>query len=354
MKLDVLRGNRNLLFWGLHTMGWIAYGLALYVGSAVYVKEAGYEKVIAVATVTGILLSAPLRYLYRRLWVRGPRAILIGSVVACWLLALARAALINTYVMEFLKPMWAMDHEPMPLEIFANTIYSMLLLLCWSGLYFGFKIYERLQLEREATLAATALAQEAQLKMLRYQLNPHVLFNTLNAISTLVLDGQNRIANLAVSRLSEFLRYTLDQDPMNKVTLRQELDALNLYLGIEKLRFGDRLRLEFDVDERSESALVPSLLLQPLVENSMKHAIAPREEGGSVTVFAGIEGNELRLAVVDDGPGLPVGSAAGSGRGVGLRNTRERLKVLYGDAHCFEVADAGPGLRVEMRLPLEI
>ncbi len=184
------------------------------------------------------------------------------------------------------------------------------LLLCWSGFYFGVKICERLQLEREATLAASALAQEAQLKMLRYQLNPHFLFNTLNAISTLVLDGQNRIANLAVSRLSEFLRYTLDQDPMKKVTLRQELDALNLYFGIEKLRFGDRLKLEFDVDERSETALVPSLLLQPLVENSMKYAIAPREEGGSVTVIAGIEANGLRLAVVDDGPGLPVGSTA--------------------------------------------
>jgi len=354
MKLDVLRKNRDVLFWALHTMGWVAYGLALYVGSAIYMKDPGYEKVIVVATITGFLLSAPLRWLYRRLWPKGPRRILIGSIVACWLIALARAAVINTYIMEILKPAWAMDHEPMPLEIFANTIYSMLLLLCWSGLYFSVKIYEHLQQEREATLAASALAQEAQLKMLRYQLNPHFLFNTLNAISTLVLDGQNRIANLAVSRLSEFLRYTLDQDPMKKVTLRQELDALNLYLGIEKLRFGERLKLEFEVDERSEAALVPSLLLQPLVENSMKYAIAPREEGGSVTVIAGIEGSKLRLAVVDDGPGLPVGSTAGNGRGVGLRNTRERLKVLYGDAHRIEVADAGPGLRVEMRLPLEI
>ena len=183
--------------------------------------------------------------------------------------------------------------------------------------------------------------------MLRYQLNPHFLFNTLNAISTLVLDGQNRTANLAVSRLSEFLRYTLDQDPMKKVTLRQELDALNLYLGIEKLRFGDRLRLEFDVDERAESALVPSLLLQPLVENAMKYAIAPREQGGAVTVIAGIEGGGLRLAVVDDGPGLPPAVANANGRGVGLRNTRERLKVLYGDAHSVEVARriAGPARR---------
>jgi two-component system LytT family sensor kinase len=353
MNLDLLRGNRGLLFWGLHTLGWSAYGFAQFVGSAVYGKEPGYVQVIAIAAASGFVLSAPLRWLYRWLWTAGPRAMVIGSAVACWVVALGWRAIINTAYMQIVKPDWAAEHAPQPLEIFVGTLSSMALLLCWTGLYYGVKFYERLQLEREATLKQSALAQEAQLKMLRYQLNPHFLFNTLNAISTLVLDGQNRTANLAVSRLSEFLRYTLDQDPMKKVTLRQELDALNLYLGIEKLRFGDRLRLEFDVDERAESALVPSLLLQPLVENAMKYAIAPREQGGSVTIIAGIEGGGLRLAVVDDGPGLPPGMATSNGRGVGLRNTRERLKVLYGDAHTVEVADAGPGLRVEMRLPLE-
>ena len=354
MNLDFLRGNRNLLFWALHTLGWSAYGFAQYVGSAVYGKEPGYVQVIAIAAAAGFLLSAPLRLVYRRLWSAGPRAMLIGSPLVCWLVALVWRAIINTAYMEIVEPDWAMEHAPKPLEIFVGTLSSMALLLCWTGLYYGVKFYERLQLEREATLAASALAQEAQLKMLRYQLNPHFLFNTLNAISTLVLDGQNRTANLAVSRLSEFLRYTLDQDPMKKVTLRQELDALNLYLGIEKLRFGDRLRLEFDVDERAESALVPSLLLQPLVENAMKYAISPREEGGAVTIIAGIEGGGLRLAVQDDGPGLPAVATSGNGRGVGLRNTRERLKVLYGDTHRIDVVDVAPGLRVEMRLPLEI
>jgi two-component system LytT family sensor kinase len=353
MNLDLLRGNRDLLFWSLHTLGWTAYGFAQFVGSAVYGKEPGYVQVIVIAAASGFLLSAPLRWLYRRLWVAGPRALLIGSPLACWIVALAWRAIINTAYIRILKPEWATEYAPQPLDIFINTLSATALLLCWTGLYYGIRFYERLQLEREATLKQSALAQEAQLKMLRYQLNPHFLFNTLNAISTLVLDGQNRTANLAVSRLSEFLRYTLDQDPMKKVTLRQELDALNLYLGIVKLRFGDRLRLEFDVDERAESALVPSLLLQPLVENAMKYAIAPREQGGSVTIIAGIEGGGLRLAVVDEGPGLPPAMATSDGRGVGLRNTRERLKVLYGDAHSVEVADAGPGLRVEMRLPLE-
>ena len=106
-----------------------------------------------------------------------------------------------------------------------GSLSTTYLLLCWSALYFGIKYYESLQQQREAALKATALAQEAQLKMLRYQLNPHFLFNTLNAISTLILDNQNRIANHAVTRLSEFLRYTLDQDPMKKVTLRKEMEV---------------------------------------------------------------------------------------------------------------------------------
>jgi LytS/YehU family sensor histidine kinase len=354
MNLDLLRGNRSLLFWGMHTLGWSAYGLAQFVGSAVYGKEPGYVQVIAIAAISGFLLSAPLRWFYRRLWNAGPRAMLVGSPIACWLIALAWRAIINTAYMRIVEPARAMEHAPQPLEIFVGTLSSMALLLCWTGLYYGVSFYERLQLEREATLRQSALAQEAQLKMLRYQLNPHFLFNTLNAISTLALDGQNRAANLAVSRLSEFLRYTLDQDPMKRVTLRQELDALNLYLGIEKLRFGDRLRLEFDVGERAEAALVPSLLLQPLVENAMKHAIAPREQGGAVSVIAGSESGGLRLAVVDDGPGLPSGTAGGHGRGVGLRNTRERLKVLYGDAHSIAVTDAAPGLCIEIRLPLQV
>lgn len=354
MNLDRLRGNRDLLFWGLHSLGWTTYGLAQYVGSIVYDTKPGYVQVIVIAGLAGFVLSAPLRWFYRLLWSLGPRAMLVCSPIACWVTALAWRAIINTAYIRILKPEWAVEHPTQPLDIFINTLSATVLLLCWSVLYYGIKFYERLQLEREATLRQSALAQEAQLKMLRYQLNPHFLFNTLNAISTLVLDGQNRTANLAVSRLSEFLRYTLDQDPMKKVTLRQELDALNLYLGIEKLRFGDRLRLEFDVDERAESALVPSLLLQPLVENAMKYAIAPREEGGSVSIVAGLEGGGLRLAVIDDGPGLPPAMANANARGVGLRNTRERLNVLYGDAHSVEVADAAPGLAVEMRLPLEV
>jgi LytS/YehU family sensor histidine kinase len=225
--------------------------------------------------------------------------------------------------------------------------------VCWSGLYFGIKYYEMLQQQREAALQASALAQEAQVKMLRYQLNPHFMFNTLNAISTLILDGQGKVANQAVGKLSEFLRHTLDQDPMKKVTLRQELDALDLYLGIEKLRFAERLRLEFDVEDAAQQALVPSLILQPLIENALKYAVAPREEGGRLRLEAHTDGAVLRLVVQDDGPGLPVGVNLGEGRGVGFRNTRDRLAVLYGEHQKIAVRFARPGLRVEIEIPFE-
>jgi len=251
--------------------------------------------------------------------------------------------------------MWEMHSV---LEFFSNAMHSTYLLLCWTGIYFGIKYYEVLQQQREATLRAATLAQEAQLKMLRYQLNPHFLFNTLNAISTLILDNENRTANQTIMRLSEFLRYTLDQDPMKKVTLRQEVEAMNLYLTTEKLRFGERLRLEFAIEERALEALVPSLLLQPMIENAVKYAISPSEQGGMIRVEGRARGAMLELAVSDDGPGLasqPLGVAApGTGRGVGLRNIRERLAVLYEDRHRFATLDNKPGLRIELGLPLEM
>jgi signal transduction histidine kinase len=351
VTLDDVRKNRNLLFWGLHTLGWSAYLITQYLGALLYEKTGEYMAVVAIAALAGFVLSAPLRYFFRWLWGRPVVVIVPGILAAAWLTALVWRAVIN-YSYARLVEDW-MSKEPW-YGIFAGTLSSTYLLVCWSGLYFGIRYYETLQGEREAALRASALAQEAQVKMLRYQLNPHFMFNTLNAISTLILDGQGKIANQAVGRLSDFLRYTLDQDPMKKVTLRQEMDVLNLYLGIEKLRFGDRLRLEFDIDAEVQQALVPSLILQPLIENALKHAIAPREEGGRLRISGSrTEDGKLLLVVQDDGPGLPVGVELGSGRGVGFRNTRERLAVLYGGHQELAVRFSRPGLRMEITLPFE-
>ena len=348
--LEQFRTNRNVLFWSLHAAGWAAYGITQYFGALLYEKPSSYARVIAVAAVSGFLLSMPMRFIYRRLWGRPPRLMITGALVTCYITALALRIVINLSYKQFVEPDW---HAQTLFELFGGALSTTYLLLCWSVLYFGIKSYESQRKQEQAMLKAVALAQEAQLKMLRYQLNPHFLFNTLNAISTLILDNQNRKANHAVTRLSEFLRYTLDQDPMKKVTLRQEIEALDLYLGTERLRFGERLRLEYAIEESALEALVPSLLLQPLLENSLKYAVSAREQGGLVRIEGRTREGLLELSVIDDGPGLREGAGSGERRGVGLSNTRERLAVLYGE-HCrFAVLNSRPGLRVDMALPLE-
>jgi two-component system, LytTR family, sensor kinase len=347
--LEQFRTNRNLLFWSLHAGGWAAYGLTQYAGALLYEKPASYARVIAVSALAGFLLSSPMRYLYQRLWQRPPRTRILGVLATCYVTALALRLVINLSYKVFVDPDWQAQTL---FELFGGTLSTTYLLVCWSVLYFGIKYYESERKQEQAMLKAVALAQEAQLKMLRYQLNPHFLFNTLNAISTLILDNQNRKANHAVTRLSEFLRYTLDQDPMKKVTLRQEIEALDLYLGTERLRFGERLRLEYAIEEAAFAALVPSLLLQPLLENSLKYAVAAREQGGVVRIEGRVHEGRLELAVIDDGPGLREELPA-ERSGVGLRNTRERLNVLYGDKCRFTVLNSHPGLRVDMALPLE-
>jgi len=349
--LKELRSSRNVLFWSLHAAGWAGYGLTQYFGALVYGDQsAEYGRVFAVSAVAGFILSVPMRYIYRRLWSRPVRERILGVLITCYVTALALRGVINLSYRAIVEPDW----QPRSLfEVFGGTLSTTYLLVCWSVLYFGIKFYESQRQQEEAMLKAVALAQEAQLKMLRYQLNPHFLFNTLNAISTLILDNQNKKANQAVTRLSEFLRYTLDQDPMKKVTLRQEIEALNLYLGTERLRFGERLRLEYAIEQEALDALVPSLLLQPLLENSLKYAVSAREQGGVVRIEGRVREGLLELSVVDDGPGLREGAPATERRGVGLRNTRERLAVLYGESCRFSVLNCHPGLRIDMGLPLE-
>jgi sensor histidine kinase YesM len=348
--LDQLRSNRNALFWTLHAAGWGAYAVAQSFGALLFEKPLSYQLAIAIAALAGFVLSMPMRYIYHGLLGRPLRTVVISVLITCYLISLALRTVINYSYQWLVEPDWQFKTL---FEIFGGAVSTTYLLLCWSALYFGIKYYESLQRQREATLRSATLAQEAQLKMLRYQLNPHFLFNTLNAISTLILDNQNRTANYAITRLSEFLRYTLDQDPMKKVTLRQEIEALDLYMNTERLRFGGRLRLEYAVEEPALDALVPSLLLQPLIENAVKYAISPREDGGSIRIESRTRGLMLEVTVIDDGPGLRDGNALIEGRGVGLRNTRERLAVLYGEHHRFAVLNSHPGMRIEIGFPLE-
>jgi signal transduction histidine kinase len=351
VNVDQLFRDRNRLFWILNITGWTGYALAAWLGALAHEKPEAYFAVIAATAVSGLFLSVPMRWIFRRLWSGSMLALALGMLVTCYVFGLGWKWLQNVLYYDWVKNDWQPVHL---LDYVGGVMGSFYILLCWSGLYFGIKYYQRLQDQTEQTLKATSAAHQAQLKMLRYQLNPHFLFNTLNAISTLILDGANKTANDAVSRLSDFLRYTLDNDPMSRVTLGSELGALDLYLEIEKVRFGDRLVIEKTIEAKAQDALVPSLILQPLIENAIKYAITPSEDGGKLKISARVQHRTLVLQLSDTGPGLGNGNNGQKSSGVGLKNTRGRLQQLYGDNQAFTLAPNEPsGLTITINIPYE-
>jgi len=352
MNVDRLFRDRGRLFWILNISGWTGYIFAAWLGALAHEKPEAYFAVIFATGLMGFVITIPMRWMYRRLWSRSPLALAIGMLLTSYVLAFAWRWPQNFLYYDWVKKSWQPEHL---MGYVSGVMGSFYILLCWSGLYFGIKYYQQLQDQTEQTLKATSAAHQAQLKMLRYQLNPHFLFNTLNAISTLILDGANETANKAVSRLSDFLRYTLDNDPMSRVTLGSELGAIDLYLEIEKVRFGDRLVIEKAIDTKAQEALVPSLILQPLIENAIKYAITPSEEGGTLKISARVQQDTLVLQLSDTGPGLGNGTSKHKSSGVGLKNTRERLQQLFGDKQAFTLAPNEPtGLIITINIPYEV
>ena len=203
---------------------------------------------------------------------------------------------------------------------------------------------------REAQLQASLM--EARLKTLEAELQPHFLFNTLHAISTL-LHTKPEAADRMISRLSDLLRLTFDRTGAAKVTLQEELEFLEKYLEIEQIRFQDRLTVRYEIDSATLDAEVPRLILQPLVENAIKHGVSPRTGPGVVEVSSAVEGNRLSLQVRDNGVGLSGTARQKFNRGVGLPNTRDRLECLYGEAGHLEFSEGDGGLAVRLLFPLE-
>ena len=208
------------------------------------------------------------------------------------------------------------------------------------------------EIEARALAAkAEAAASAARLAALRYQLNPHLLFNALNAASSLVVNQRNDHAEALLSKLSAFLRTTLITDPQSTVTVGQELTTVETYLDVEAVRFGERLRVVLDCPPELEDALVPSFLLQPLVENAVKYAVAPTRDAVTLRVVVTREGEDLVITVEDDGdPAKAV--RVNKGTGVGLANVRQRLDVLFGARGTLCAEPLSHGFRARVRLPL--
>ncbi len=224
---------------------------------------------------------------------------------------------------------------------------------------FGYKVilttnialdnYKKFELEKEHSARLEAQLAQANLQALKMQLQPHFLFNTLNSVSNLTLENPKDAVQM-IARLGDFLRLTINSNGTQKVTLKRELEFLKHYLEIEKMRFRDRLKVEFDVEEKTFSAEVPNLILQPLVENAIKHGISKSMSAGKISFSSKRIGKKLQIQIVNDGL---VFNGNGFGKeGVGIANTRNRLKQLYGEDFKFELTPLeNGGAKVVLEIP---
>jgi two-component system, LytTR family, sensor kinase len=343
-------------FWKLQIGGWLAFYVALVVPKAAWDGLTTALLKEGPTVVLGFLLTTALWPLWRRLFRRGVPTwqLLTYSAVAAYLGSFVWNLGYHVIYQGWLVPTFDFPARIIekPGIFFFQSVYNAPLLFAWSLLYFGIKHHQALQLERERSLRAEASAHEARLQALRYQLNPHFLFNTLNAISTLVLERRTEEASTMLTRLSEFLRTTLEGSDGHQILLAEELEFARRYLEIEQVRFGERLRFRFEVEPEVLGVPVPAMILQPLVENAVRHGISPTKAGGLIEIAARLDGAALRLRVQDDGSGGREG-ADETGFGIGLANTRLRLAQVYGTAAKLELeARAGAGFTVHLLLPV--
>jgi two-component system LytT family sensor kinase len=342
--------DKNRAFWILQSIGWSGYFFLRTLSG--FANNLGWMLLVhtLLLTATGYSLTLLMGSLYRRLIRMKPLWTLILSLAAV-VLASSIFSVIETWsVATFLKP----DFKPQGVAWLGALPLDFALLAAWTALYYGINYFLLLEDQIRLRERLESQASSAQLAMLRYQLNPHFLFNTLNSISTLVLLKQTERANAMLARLSSFLRYTLANEPTAKVTLAQEVETLKLYLEIEKMRFEERLRPHFKIESETIGARLPSLLLQPLIENAIKYAVTPAENGADIWITARREGHAVRLEVADNGNGEGAEIAASPSTGVGLANIRDRLSQAYGAAHRFETRqnDRG-GFSVIIEIPFE-
>jgi two-component system LytT family sensor kinase len=344
--------DKNRAFWILQSTGWGGYfflrclsGLANNFGYALIIH-------IALLTATGYSLTLLMAAMFRRLIKMRPVITWVSTIILVLVASSAFSAIETWSHATFIRP----GMRPVGLQYFGAIILTVAVLLAWSALYYGINYYLMLEEQSDRLLRIEGQASAAQLAMLRYQLNPHFLFNTLNSISTLVLLKQTERANAMLSRLSSFLRYTLVNEPTGTVTVAQEVETLKLYLDIEKMRFEERLRPRFELDENVCRARLPSLLLQPLVENAIKYAVTPQEEGADIEVAARRAGDRVIITVRDSGPGAEDHWVkAQESTGVGLANIRDRLAQAYGPDHRFETeSNRNGGFGVTIEIPFQI
>jgi signal transduction histidine kinase len=350
-------GLPGSLFLGFWTVIGLAFASQFYLSSALF----GYYTVTwgqAISITLGdwyvwaVLSLAVLWFarrfpLHRRDWGKRVVIHLAASAVICILYSVVRAA-----VGQLQAPLLGMPAtflDTLQRLFLKNSFFNLLIYWVIVAVGHAFDYYRKFREREWRTSELERRLAEAKLMALQMQLNPHFLFNTLHTISAL-LHKDVEAADRMIARLSELLRLALENADTNEVPLRQELDFLRRYLEIEQTRFGSRLTVRFDLAPEALEAQVPNLVLQPLVENAIRHGIEPQACAGLIEVRAWRDHGRLQLEVRDNGTGLAAGKSMDGG--VGVSNTRARLQHLYGHAHSLDFTHApGGGLVVRLALP---
>jgi sensor histidine kinase YesM len=358
--MKFLSGKKE--FWMRGTivfLAWTLYGL--FFASQVYISQSYFGRNASLKNALGIWLTCAYSWaavtplillLARRLQFNKQtwrRSLMIHALAAGFFAAFV----LFTYTM--LRYLFFRDEgAPSLMSAYRNLLIiefhaSLLIYSAIVGIYYGLNYYREYKKRELAAAQLETQLSQAQLDALRKQLHPHFLFNTLNTVSILMEEDAKAAREILV-RLSDLLRITLDKNKAHEVALRQELDFLNSYLEIEQIRFQDRLRVQMEIDPKTLNARVPDLLLQPLVENAIRHGIAPRIAPGVVEIRAERVNGDLRLEVRDNGKGFD--DQLANDKGVGISNTRARLLQLYGERQQFEIGSLdGGGTRVKITIP---
>ncbi len=357
------RWARILLIWGIWTLIGILFTLQYYFTSFRSERPISFFESFYIqmawsylwALVTPLVLWLTTRIpIDRHNWVRGSLLHLPLSI------ALSVAVTAVGHLILWMKFGWAsgrpFSFERLTRFVIGNFSEGLGMYMLVALIGYAFSYYRRYRAGERRSLQLEAQLSQAQLQALKMQLHPHFLFNTLHSISAL-LNQQPEAARAMITRLGDFLRLTLENAGTQEVTLRREMEFLRCYLEIERVRFQDRLKTRMDVSPPALDAKVPNLILQPIVENAIRHGIAPRSTPGLIEILAKPQNGTLRIQVRDNGPGLPAGRTSEKifSKGLGLANTERRLDRLYGAAHRFELSNAPEGgLVVTLEIPFSV
>jgi two-component system LytT family sensor kinase len=333
-------------FWQVQIIGWCCYYLFHLLESihAFFTKRVFFDEE-----------TVPVFFMFLGSFVLRPFCRWLLRQSRSWIafeLKAAAAAMVTSIPVTCAAGLVLQNFNHVPWHaLVAVWAWSFFMLLMWCSLYFSIKQWQQSSMEKERLLRTESELREARLLALRYQLNPHFLFNSLNAVSTLVLDGNAPAATRMLAQIGDLLRTSLDSEVTAEVTLSQELAFTEGYLAIEQTRLGERLRIDIAVPLETRDALVPNMLLQPLVENAVRYGVAPLIEGGWIAIKSAINADRLRIVVGNSG--RCEGEQQKNGNGIGLGNTAERLKTLYGANFEFSLGwpEAG-GCEVLLELPL--